>query len=63
MQEYIEAYREVFQKESARRAEALKLNEEVIERGARKLLAQQNVNVEELEASNDVNIHQPTAIK
>ena len=60
MQEYIEAYREVFQKESARRAEALKLNEEVanlgvdvIERGARKLLAQQNVNIEELEESNE----------
>jgi hypothetical protein len=60
IQEYIEAYREVFEKEVKRRAKALELDEEVanlgvdvIEKGARKLLTKYGVDIEELEKSNE----------
>jgi hypothetical protein len=59
IKEYIEAYREVFEGEVARRRKALELDLEVanlgadvIEEGERKLLAQHGVNIEELEKSN-----------
>lgn len=60
IEEYIEAYREVFEKEAKRRAKALELDEEVanlgvdiLEKGARKLLTKHGVDIEELEKSNE----------
>ena len=59
IQEYLEAYRKVFEREIENRKRALELDLEVanlgvdvIEKGARKLLAQHGVNIAELEKSN-----------
>jgi hypothetical protein len=59
-QEYIESYREVFEKDAQRRRKAAEVNEEVanlgadvIERGTRKLLKKHEVDIEELEKSNE----------
>ncbi len=60
VQEYIEAYREVFAKDMKLRARAAALNEEaanlgvdVIEKGARELLAKYKVDIDEIEKSNE----------
>ena len=59
-EEYIEAYRQVFQEKTQRRAGALELDEKVanlgaavIEKGARDLLKEQDVDIEKIEESNE----------
>lgn len=59
IQEYLDEYREVFNEASKRRERAAKINEkaanlgaDVIEKGARRLLKQQDVDIDELETVN-----------